>query len=458
MTSSPDQKFAQRGGRIDFIDAQRGIAVALMIWMHTADGWLRPELKHGPAWEAIRSLGGLAAPAFFFLAGLGLGLDWGRPNAAPRSVANGIARGLQLMLLGYALRLQMWMLDAGGLGSARAWLAAIPLGAGYFAVYRTLELCSRPPVTPPNDESRTGRDVAGADARQLKARPATLATRWALLGLAGSALGLTLVAALIPDRLRPLLRVDALQGVGASLALVALLRPLLGRAAAGWVAVGALVALATPWMRALMPWILPTPLASYVASWELAVGATSPSLFPLFPWLAYVPLGLVAGMSMAGQQDHQARRKALTWALGGLVLALTLCEPLPLAKAVLARCPWLIQFDRVGYRVGVVLVFGALALGLSHRKVRLAGPLVTMGRASLFVYWVHLELAFGVLSRPFARKLGLSGWFLGFVLLFGLMVLLARLWLEFKRRFSAGSGSSPFATGRASHSSAYAGR
>ena len=33
--------------RLEFVDAQRGLAVLLMLWMHTADGWLQPELKAG---------------------------------------------------------------------------------------------------------------------------------------------------------------------------------------------------------------------------------------------------------------------------------------------------------------------------------------------------------------------------------------------------------------------------
>jgi hypothetical protein len=43
--------------------------------------------------------------------------------------------------------------------------------------------------------------------------------------------------------------------------------------------------------------------------------------------------------------------------------------------------------------------------------------LVILGRASLLVYWVHLEFAFGAAARPFSRRLDLFGWALGSAIL-----------------------------------------
>jgi uncharacterized membrane protein len=413
-----------RASRLDFIDAQRGIAVTLMIWMHSADGWLRPELKHGAAWETIRALGGFAAPLFFFLAGLGVGLRWSDPAAAepPGRGRQELARGLQLVVLGYGLRLQMWMVDAGGAAKLEAWIAAVPLALGLASLYHALSAIAG---TPYRDGPRSGSRL-------------TVNLGWAGFGVTATALGLTLMAALVPDRMRPLLRVDVLQGLGASLVVIACVRsplrrwPLLGLIGA------AAVALITPWVRAQMPGALPTPLAGYVASWDAAPGRPPPTLFPLFPWLAYVPAGVFFGTQLAASARRVgARRAALTWSAIGAALCLLTCEPWPLSQRLLAEWPWLTQCVRVGYRLGAALIFGGVAVALT-RVEPIGRPLVTLGRASLFVYWVHLELAFGVLSRPVARQLGYAQWAIGFIALLALMVIMAKLWPGLRGRLRSG--------------------
>ena len=66
-----DQAGTGQSGRLEFVDVARGLAVVLMIWMHTADGWLLPSLRSGQIWALIRAIGGMAAPMFLLLAGLG---------------------------------------------------------------------------------------------------------------------------------------------------------------------------------------------------------------------------------------------------------------------------------------------------------------------------------------------------------------------------------------------------
>jgi hypothetical protein len=57
-------------------------------------------------------------------------------------------------------------------------------------------------------------------------------------------------------------------------------------------------------------------------------------------------------------------------------------------------------------------------------------PFVQMGQASLFVYWVHVELAYGFLSQPLHNALPLGGAFVAFGLLTIFMWLLAGRWLR----------------------------
>jgi uncharacterized membrane protein len=410
-TKGIDSAEGETRARLDFIDIQRGLAVVFMIWMHTADGWLRPELRQGIAWEAIRAVGGLAAPLFFFLAGVGVGLNWRRRAGIEQGHAyrGDIARGLGLMVLGYGLRLQMWMIDAGGFGNLWAWAAALPLGVGYVAIFRALSAWA----------ARPGRGTLALTA----------------IGLACVAAGLALVAWLVPDRLRPLLKVDVLQGLGASMACLALVRRPLLRWPALAIGLAAATTVATPWLRTALPGPLPAAVAGYFAAWPVPPGQPIPTLFPLFPWFAYVPLGAAAGIRIAEATGANApRRLGIAGAAAGALVALAFCEPLPLAQAVLGEFPSLTQLVRVGYRVGAALLVGGIAVGIS----RLSGPPVSalrsLGRASLFVYWVHLELAFGALSRPIARSQGLLGWFAGFVILVAAMAVLARIWSDLNIR------------------------
>lgn len=404
--------------RLDFLDAHRGLAVLLMLWLHTADGWLLPALKSGGAWNFIRGLGGLAAPSFLLLAGVSLGLSWGTRAAAGNQRAE-IARGLALVVLGYGLRLQMWMLDAGGYARSEAWAGALPLGCGYVATYRAL--------------------AAWEQSRSASAR------RLGIVALGLVAVGLAIVAKWVPGRLLLLLRVDVLQAIGGSLVVVSLLgKPLRSRPGLGLL-LAMFVALATQWLRTWVPGPLPIPVAGYLAQWNVPRGTPVPSLFPLFPWMAYALLGAGLGVRLgrAGLQGASPTRLWLRWTLVGAIVAVICCEPLPIAHALLAAQPWLLQLIRVGYRAGCVLVLGAIAVALSQPWVSLRYSLFTLGRASLFVYWVHLEFAFGAVAKPIVHKFGVDRWAVGFCLLALAMTLLADGWLTLRSALRARTERTP---------------
>jgi hypothetical protein len=303
----------------------------------------------------------------------------------------------------------MWMLDAGGYRHLFCWAAALPLALAYLAAYRGLSAWAK-----------------SAKEAQWLAAGAVFAF----------GVGLWSVSILIPDRLLPLLRVDILQAIGASLVCLCLLRDSLRRRPALGLALAALVAALTPWLRSWVPGPLPAPVAGYLAAWDSAPGQLAPTLFPLFPWLAYAFVGATIGLRLADAQRHEgsATNAGLRLAALGALLALLTCEALNPAHAVLVALPGLTQPARVAYRVGVSLALGGLSAGLSQPRVPLRGSLLALGRASLFVYWIHLELAFGGIARPLAHKLSWSAWRIGFAVMFLCMAAAAALWLRLRAR------------------------
>lgn len=428
---------AQAGHRLDFVDAHRGIAVLLMLWMHSADGWLRPELKQGAAWDLIRALGGLAAPTFLLLSGAGLALGWSAVRAGPTAQAAlppqrvEIARALQLVVLGYALRLQMWMLDGAGYRLAEGWAAAVPLTLGYAAAYMSLDRWAR-------DRRAPGLLAAAA---------------------AGILVGFALLGVLLPHRLAPMLRVDVLQAIGASLLVLTLLRAPLQRAPMLGLALAAAIALVTPTLRSWMPGPLPAALAGYVAQWQVPAGQSTPTLFPLFPWLAYALAGACLGLRLGATRSRggSMTRTALALTCAALVLAVLVYTVVLPARGLAQALPWSIFGIRVAYKAAAAVGLGGLAVLICAAPVpALAQSLVALGRASLVVYWVHLQLTFGTAARPIVRQLDLHRWAVGLAILTAAMIALALAWVHVRARVrkrvgtarhahGVGSGAAPLA-------------
>ena len=187
--------------------------------------------------------------------------------------------------------------------------------------------------------------------------------------------------------LKEIISWDVLQLIGLSIVVCGLLLP------TPWWARLAL-ALATGWLSTALTLrhlgFLPTYLADVVH------GRTPPAYFPLVPWMAYVLGGTALGevylwARRTGRLSHFA---ALAAALGALLLL----------TGALGQ-PWTVRFDpdelwltefshprpvQLAFASGaVLLLFAGLHALYARRKQAWLGPLVTMGRASLFVYVLH---------------------------------------------------------------------
>lgn len=301
--------------RRDWLDWTRGVAVVLMILAHVVDAWTRDPDRTRSSYYWVTFLGGLAAPAFLFLAGLGTAFSGasqrrkGVPLAAVRLALLG--RGLTIFMLAFAFRLQAFIL---GLG-----------------------------------------------------RPIDL------------------------------LKVDILNVMGVALLIAALVWSLTdddhGRIA-GALVVTAALAFVAPLVRT-SAWIdlLPGPLQWYLRP---TPGHTN---FTLLPWAAFVTAGLGVGVAVnRARTEADERRLQIALALLGLggaaVSYWASFQPTiyPPGRSTF----WGPSPTFFGLRLGIIAAL--LPLCWSLRRVMpaaIGAGLATLGAASLFVYWVHIELVYG---------------------------------------------------------------
>lgn len=400
-------------GRLEAVDAVRGAAVIFMLAWHTADAWLGSPARDASAFRAVEVVGGLAAPLFFLLAGLGTGIAERLPASAA-SAAAGLRRALRIVVAGYGLRVFAWGVDHSALLRADAALLVLASAGGLGALYASLG---------DGGPSVRARAVAGAAGLSL----VTLSARWMSERDAAIAL-----------------RLDVLQGIGAALVVVVLVLWASARAV-GPVrilvpALAALaVALAAPHVPGLAPPPGPVRLWDYVARFDVAPAASG-ARFPLLPWLGYALLGAAAGRALRGRVPEAGpfslpvrARASRVLALSALVTVLVF-EAGPVARVVLAHADGLRNVSRLAYNAGVAVSTAALVAALAPRGGRAPEALALLGRHSLVIYAVHLEIAYGLPGSVIARTLGWASWALLAALLLLGMGALARIVERIERR------------------------
>ena len=227
-----------------------------------------------------------------------------------------------------------------------------------------------------------------------------------------------------------LLKVDVLNIMGPSIVATAALWSLAltrRRRAALLAAAAALVALTTPPIRGT-PWIawLPDPLEWYVRP---SAGHTN---FTLFPWGGFVLAGGVLGLGLEGASGRwsAARVQGAILLTGGGLLAG--CWWASLQPSLYESAGfWTSSPAFFGLRVGLLLLAVAGSWAWSARPWRhpaRTSPLEVLGIGSLFVYWVHLELVYGIFGLPLRARQPIERTAVAFLVLCGLMYGLLALW------------------------------
>jgi uncharacterized membrane protein len=167
---------------------------------------------------------------------------------------------------------------------------------------------------------------------------------------------------------------------------------------------------------------LPDPIQGYIRP------VAGLSNFVIFPWAAFVFGGAIVGVLLDAAQGNDERRANLGFLVGGGSLAALAywCSFLP---------TW---YERADFwttspaffflRVGVMTA----AVGLAYvwerrpRTDQRWSPFQQLGRTSLFIYWIHVEMVYGLISRPWHKGLSLTQSWIGWAL-FSLFMLLCSI-------------------------------
>lgn len=153
-------------------------------------------------------------------------------------------------------------------------------------------------------------------------------------------------------------------------------------------------------------------------------------VFSLFPASAYVFAGAVAGAALVARRDEPRQVHVLIGLYG---VATYSCSRLLAWIGHLASTPWLGPAANSSRRIGIMLIWTAVTWWLTRGargESPVVRPLLLFGQTSLFVYWIHVEMAYSNLSYPLHGALSLPAALAAYAVftlgLFGLAVLWAR--------------------------------
>lgn len=202
-----------------------------------------------------------------------------------------------------------------------------------------------------------------------------------------------------------------------------------------------LVGLVTPLVRtaAIVDW-LPGPLQWYLRP------VPGRNNFTFFPWSGFVFAGGLVGV-LLDRPRHGAAERRFHAAMGAIAVAFAAaCFAGSYLPSIYADSHfWTSSPMFFLLRVGIVTAVLSSVFFWERRRRLLPErwgwrPMAQFGRASLFVYWVHVELVYGILSWPLHRKLSFQSAVLSFAALALLMFALAMAknravaeWKEWRR-------------------------
>ena len=156
--------------------------------------------------------------------------------------------------------------------------------------------------------------------------------------------------------------------------------------------------------------------------------------FSLLPWAGFVFAGAFIGSAIADARAAEADAPFYARiASAGLAIGLAGAVGMYL-PSLTASSFWTTSLSFFLMRIGTMTLGLALAwLWMRRPTGGRWSPMTVFGRTSLFVYWVHVELAYGFASYPLHNALPLPWALVGFGILTVVMLGIATLWLRRRR-------------------------
>lgn len=238
-----------------------------------------------------------------------------------------------------------------------------------------------------------------------------------------------------------LLKVDILNVMGPAIALAAWLWGLGGTLGRRLLLLGAATlafTLVTPPLRAAAwPAVLPDFFEWYLRP------PPGRSWFTMFPWAGLLVGGAFVGVLLeSAREARHERRMVAGLTLGGLAVWAASWAGSYYPSIYANASFWMTSPSYYFLRLGLMTAtIGGAYLWMQRPTARHFSPMLVFGHTSLFVYWIHVEMVYGQLTRPLARKLSLPWALVAFVVftiaMLGLAMLKNRLVAAWKARRAA---------------------
>ncbi len=154
------------------------------------------------------------------------------------------------------------------------------------------------------------------------------------------------------------------------------------------------------------------------------------SLFPLFPWLAYVIAGSLLGNYLAGNRGVQRKVSfALSLASIGSVLLLFSFFSGSLLHELNVSRDYLSQVNLTLFRIGAVLLLNSVVAFTVLEVKRINRLILLLGRNTLLIYALHLIILYGSawtpgISKYLGESFGLASTLLSVAVMFLFIILL----------------------------------
>jgi uncharacterized membrane protein len=242
-----------------------------------------------------------------------------------------------------------------------------------------------------------------------------------------------------------LFRVDILNIMGPAIVVAALVWLACESTASGVVSfsvVATAVTLFTPIVRHVgLVDALPVWLQWYIRP------AADNTTFTSFPWVGFVFAGGAVGTLLASARDARTERRVMS-AIGvtGVLVVAAGFYTSSLPSMYRDSSFWTTSPAYFAIRAGVVTAGLALMFALDRFVAASASRLLLLaqlGRSSLFVYWIHVELVYGYATWPIHRRLPLWGTVISYAVFIVLMIAAVTLrdrvverWRSRKRQIS----------------------